>query len=114
VAVPRLLTAITLINRWAIGALKSYQVPKNRYSGIELLVAQGLPHIFKKHFGKPFGAGTAGDRGADGPGIRFVLATLTAAFITRQDGKPYSAETVRTYWQNTQKKRSRRTPDKHR
>jgi hypothetical protein len=112
VAIPRLLTAIALLRSWAKGALNRSGVGRSRYSALETLVAQFLPHLFKRHFGKPFGAGTAGNRVADGPGIRFVLATLTAASITRQNGKPYSAETVRTYWQNAQKQRSRRAPER--
>ena len=99
-AVPRLLKAISLVTQWAKAALDSPRIPLQG-SAVEILVGQALPDLFEKHFGTRFGAGTAGDRGAEGPGIRFVLASLTAASITRPDGKAYSAETIRTYWQNS-------------
>jgi hypothetical protein len=109
-AIPRLVKAISLATRWARAAVDS--PPGLRYSPMEILVGQGLPHFFEKHFGRQFGGGTAGDRGAEGPGIRFVLATLTAASITRPDGKKYSPETIRTYWQKSAYRRQREAPEK--
>jgi hypothetical protein len=110
---PRLLTAISLMRRWAKAALNGPHISSST-SAIEMLIGQGLPHFYEKHFGKKFGAGTAGDRSADGPGIRFIRACLAAASVTRPDGKPYSVETIRTYWQNARKRRRRRAPDKSR
>jgi hypothetical protein len=59
-----------------------------------------------------FGAGTSGDQHPEGPGIRFVLAFLNAAPIKQKNGKPYSAQTVRTYWSKSRAGKSRRAPDK--
>jgi hypothetical protein len=112
-AVPRLLTAVGLMAHWARAAMDA-PVAMSRMSAIEMLIGISLPHFYKMHFGKPFGAGTAGDRRADGPGIRFVRACLAAAAITRPDGKPYSEETIRTYWANAQTLRFRRGADKSR
>lgn len=112
--VARLLTATRLMRCWAKAAVDEPQYSGGKFTAIEMLVGQGLPHFFEKHFGKRFGAGTAGDRSANGPGIRFVQACLAAASITRPDGKPYSVETIRTYWQNAQKHRYRRATDKSR
>jgi hypothetical protein len=40
---------------------------------IELLIGDLLPHVFEKHFKRPFGASAADEgREAVGPGIRFV------------------------------------------
>jgi hypothetical protein len=109
-AVQKLAEATTVLSVWARTAARTnVKTEKNRYSAVEILISQGLPHLFKKHFGQAFGAGTAGDRGADGPGIRFILACFAAASITRDDGQPYSAETVRTYWSNFRRRKDRRT-----
>src|SRR5260370_37180948 len=98
---------------WARGAAGKPVVGDLPMSPMRILIGNGLPHFFEKYFGRRFGAGTAGDRRADGPGIRFVRACLAAASITRPDGKPYSEETIRTYWQDAQK-RQRRATDKSR
>ena len=106
--VPRLFAAISLIAKWARAGIRQMEVGSPR-SAIEILIGQGLPFLFEKHFKRSFGAGTAGDVEADGPGIRFVIACLKAGSITRSDGKPYSVETVRTYRQEFKAKKFRRS-----
>jgi hypothetical protein len=100
---PQLLAAVRLMGRWARAAVDK-PVPRDLpMSPIRILIGQGIPQLFEAHFGKRFGAGTAGDRRANGPGIRFVRACLAAASFTRPDGKPYSEETIRTYRQDVKK-----------
>jgi hypothetical protein len=117
VIVPKLMAAVSLIAKWARAGLKQREIGSPR-SAIEILIAQALPYFFTKHFEHPFGAGTAGDKNADGPGIRFVMACLEAGSIRRSDGEAYSAETVRTYWQAFKAKKLRRSsksrkPERH-
>jgi hypothetical protein len=109
-----LISVIGLVARWARAASDSYRSRTEHVPRIELLIGVALPQLFQEQFGKRFGAGTAGDSRANGPGIPFEQACLAAASITRLDGKPYSEETIRTYWQKQQKGsgKRRRAPEK--
>jgi hypothetical protein len=111
VTVPRLLTAVSLMKRWANAAVDA-PVVMSRISAIEMLIGNSLPGFYKMYFGKRFGAGTAGGSYPNGPGIRFVRACLSAASVTRPGGEPYSNGTIRKYWANSQTLKFRRTPDK--
>jgi hypothetical protein len=104
--------AIELFVEWGEEAIRRGPPKKPSLSPIAELIAVTLPRIYVDHFWLQFGAGTAGDSQASGPGIRFVIASLRAGSITGKGGKSYSAETVRTYWQNIQRGKRRRTPDK--
>jgi hypothetical protein len=97
--VSRVLVAIDLLSRWTARALKwDWPLPRSTYSPV-ILASMHLPAFYEEHFGQPFGAGSGSKDVSDGPGIRFIRATLTAADITAPNGKPYSAETIRTYCQ---------------
>jgi hypothetical protein len=111
-AILRVFAAINLLCHWTDGMLNKSRVPKLSYSAIEILVAQWLPRYYEKYFAQQFGAGKGGKAKAGGPGIRFVLACLKAAEIKGPNGKPYSAETVRRYWQIVRKRSPRRRADK--
>jgi hypothetical protein len=104
--------AIELFVEWGEEAIRRGPPRKPSLSPIEELIAVTLPQIYLDHFWLRFGAGTAGDSQASGPGIRFVIASLDAGSITGKGGRSYSVETVRTYWQNIQRGKRRRAPDK--
>jgi hypothetical protein len=112
--VQRSLAGLGHFSEIAKKAVRGGPSPKLKRSAIETLVAKWLPEIFNKHFGARFGAGTAGDSAAEGPGLRFVLACLGEAAILAPNGKKYSAETVRTYWHTARRGKSRRIPDNSR
>jgi hypothetical protein len=94
---------------WGEHAIRRGPPKKHNLSPVADLVGIALPKVYQDHFWLPFGAGTAGDRQSSGPGIRFVLASLEAGSIRPLAGKSYSAETVRTYWQNVQSGKRRRS-----
>jgi len=94
---------VALLAEWGEMAIKSGPPPSSALSPISVLIGKTQPRVYTKHFSLPFGAGTAGDGKSNGPGIRFVVASLTAASIVGPNGKPYSEETVRTYWQSVRK-----------
>jgi len=97
---------------WADEAIRLTKDARFPQSPLEALVAVQLPRVYATHFGLPFGAGTSGDSRPDGPGIRFVLGFMNAASIKQKNGKPYSAETIRTYWSKSRAGKGRREPDK--
>jgi hypothetical protein len=105
---------VGLIVQWANHAIARGGPPPRNPAPIVELIGKTLPTVYTEHFGLRFGAGTAGDGSSDGPGIRFAVAALTAGGITPQNGKNYSAETVRTYWQNFHHQKARRGSDKSR
>ena len=103
---------VGLIVQWANRAIARGRPPPRNPAPIVELIGKTLPTVYTEHFGLPFGAGTAGDGSPDGPGIRFTVAALTAGGITPKNGKNYSAQTVRTYWQNFHHQKARRGSDK--
>jgi hypothetical protein len=110
--IARIASSVRLLKKLTVLAIKS-RPPKATNSAVEMLTASLLPYIFERNFEVKFGIGTQGARGTDGPGVRFVLACLDASGIKQASGEKYSAETIRTYWQNRRKgKMRRREPDK--
>jgi hypothetical protein len=70
------------------------------------LLTRALPRVYEKHFHRRFGRSTVDER-RTGPGVRFVMAAAELVGIYKPDGKPYSAETLRTAEREIRKRKER-------
>ena len=62
--------------------LPKFPIEDEREAALQYIITKKLPAIYKKHFGRKFGA-TIGRKGRPGPGLRFIQAVLTENEISR-------------------------------